>query len=150
MEYFVPSSQTEFNHIIEGFRQKTLPSNEWTHEAHLVAGLWHVANFDFDEALTKMRENIKTYNEATGGQNTDSSGYHETITVFWIWLSKEFWKSQSVDNQDFERICNAFLKSKYCDRNAASLFYAREKLFSREARLTFVEPDIQPFVFENI
>lgn len=150
MEYYIPSTQSEFDHIINGFRAKTLPAKEWTHEAHLIAGLWHVANFGFDEALVKMRENIKTYNEATGGQNTDSSGYHESITVFWVWILNEFWKVNSIDNQDFERICNAYLKSKYCDRNVAFHFYTREKLLSREARLAFVEPDIQAFDFERI
>jgi hypothetical protein len=150
MDYFIASNQAEFDHIIDGFRVKTLPAKEWTHEAHLIAGLWHVENFDHEEALTKMRENIKTYNEAQGGMNTDSSGYHETITVFWVWLLNEFWKSYSVDNQGFESVCNAFLKSKYCDRNAAFTFYSREKLLSREARLAFVEPDIQAFDLTKI
>ncbi len=147
MDYFVASTQQEFEYIIDGFRAKTLPAKEWTHEAHLITGLWHVANFGYDEALTKMRENIKVYNEATGGQNTDSSGYHETITVFWIWLLNEFWKKYSTDNQHFEGVCNDFLKSKYCDRNAAFNFYSHEKLLSREARLAFVAPDIQAFNF---
>ena len=150
MEYYIPSTQTEFEHIIGGFRAKNLPTKEWTHEAHLITGLWHVANFDYEDALLKMREGIRTYNEAAGGKNTDSSGYHETITVFWIWLLNEFWKKHSIDNQSFEDVCNAFLKSKYCDRNAAFHFYTREKLLSREARLAFVEPDIQAFDFTKI
>lgn len=148
MSYFIPSTQLEFDNIINGFRIKTLPAKEWTHEAHLIAGLWHVANFGFEEALVRMRENIKDYNVATGGQNTDSSGYHESITVFWVWLLDKFWKANSIENQDFERICNAYLKSKYSDRNAAFIFYSREKLFSTEARLAFVAPDIQAFAFD--
>ena len=150
MDYFIASTKTEFEHIIEGFRAKTLPAKEWTHEAHLITGLWHVANFDYEEALLKMREGIRTYNEASGGQNTDSSGYHESITVFWVWLLNEFWKIYSANNQSFEQVCNAFLKSKYCDRNTAFCFYSREKLLSREARLAFVEPDIQAFDFMKI
>ena len=103
-----------------------------------------------DEALVQMKARIRTYNEANGGMNTDSSGYHETITVFWVWLLNEFWKSYSLHNQDFEQIGNVFLGSKYCDRNAAFCFYSREKLFSREARLAFVEPDIQAFDLTKI
>lgn len=150
MEYFTPSTQSEFDYIINGFRAKTLPAKEWTHEAHLITGLWHVANFDYEEALLLMREGIRTYNESVGGMNTDSSGYHETITVFWVWLLNEFWKKNSVDNQDFERIGNAFLKSKYADRNVAFNFYTKEFLLSREARLTFVEPDMQVLDFDKI
>ena len=97
-----------------------------------------------------MQKGIRSYNEANGGINTDSSGYHETITVFWIWLLNEFWKYHSLGNQGFEQVCNVFLGSKYCDRNVAFCFYSREKLFSREARLAFVEPDIQAFDFFNV
>lgn len=150
MSYFIASTQQEFEHIIEGFRAKTLPAKEWTHEAHLITGLWHVANFDADEALLQMRSGIKKYNIASGSTNTDSSGYHESITVFWIWLLNEFLKSYSVDNQGFEQVCNAFLKSKYCDRNIAFNFYSREVLFSCKARLSFVKPDIWAFDFVRI
>jgi branched-subunit amino acid transport protein AzlD len=73
---------------------------------------------------------------------------NESITVFWVWLLNEFWKRNSTDKQSFEQVCNAFLKSKYCDRAAAFTFYTREKLLSREARLTFVEPDMQAFNFD--
>ncbi|AFK03431.1 hypothetical protein Emtol_2293 [Emticicia oligotrophica DSM 17448] len=148
MDYFIPSSQNDFDHIINGFRKKTLPAKEWTHEAHLIAGLWHVANFSYEEALNTMRENIKDYNLSVGGQNTDSSGYHESITVFWVWLLNEFWQRYSTNNQSFEQVCNAFLTSKYCDRAAAFTFYTREKLLSREARLAFVSPDVQAFDFD--
>ena len=82
MSYFIPSTQQEFDYIVSGFRAKTLPSKEWTHEAHLITGLWYVINFGYDEALVQMQARIRTYNEANGGMNTDSSGYHETITVF--------------------------------------------------------------------
>lgn len=150
MSYFIPSTEQEFKHIIEGFRAKTLPAKEWTHEAHLITGLWHVANFGYDEALAQMREGIRTYNEAVGGRNTDESGYHETITVFWMWLLNEFWKANTIENQVFEQVANAFLKSKYCDRNSALNFYTRENLFSKEARRTFVKPDICEFELKKI
>jgi hypothetical protein len=150
MDYFIPATQAEFDYIVEKFRAKTLPAEEWTHEAHLIAGLWHIAHFSFEEALPLMRENIKAYNVANGNQNTDTGGYHETITVFWLWLLNEFWKRKSSENLDFEQICYAFLRSKYSSRNNALYFYTDKVLFSREARLNFVEPDIQPFDFSVI
>ena len=47
MSYFIPHTQQEFEYIVSGFRAKTLPSKEWTHEAHLITGLWHVVNFGY-------------------------------------------------------------------------------------------------------
>lgn len=145
MNHYIPSTQKEFDHIVSGFQNKILPAAEWTHEAHLITGLWHVAQFGYTDALNKMRTNIKAYNEATGGINSDTSGYHETITIFWLWLSDEFWKQNALDDKTFEELCNTFLKSKYANRNAIFIFYSREKLFSVEARKNFVEPDIQAF-----
>ncbi|RYU95166.1 hypothetical protein [Emticicia agri] len=150
MEYSIPSTQKEFEHIVDGFRSKTLPVSEWTHEAHLITGLWHVAELGYENALAEMQLNIPIYNESVGGKNTDYSGYHDTITVFWIWLLNEFWIKYSADEQSFERVCNQFLRSKYSDRANAFIFYSKDYLFTKEARLGYVEPDIQPLDFEKI
>lgn len=150
MDFFIPSTQKEFEHIVNGFRAKTLSVNEWTHEAHLITGLWHAAELGYENALAEMRANIPTYNESTGGMNTDSSGYHDTITVFWIWLLNEFWNRYSVNGASFESVCNQFLQSRYSDRTNAFIFYSREYLFTKKARLENVEPDIQPLDFEKI
>ena len=42
--------------------------------------------YDHDEAATLaiMRPGIRTFNESIGGQNTATSGYHETITRLWV------------------------------------------------------------------
>ncbi len=150
MNFFIPSTQKEFEHIVNGFRVKTLPAKEWTHEAHLITGLWHVAELGYENALAEMRANIPTYNESTGGMNTDSSGYHDTITVFWIWLLNEFWNRYSVNGASFESVCNQFLQSRYSARTNALIFYSKEYLFTKKARLENVEPDIQPLNFEKI
>ena len=72
------------NQIAAAFCSRTLPKAQWTHEAHLRVGLWHLLNHSAEEALRLMRQRIKTYNLATGGQNTDDAGYHETITRFFL------------------------------------------------------------------
>jgi hypothetical protein len=82
--------------------------------------------------------------------NTDTGGYHDTITLFWVWLLNEFWNRHSVGGVPFERVCNQFLQSKYSDRGNAFIFYSRDYLFTKEARLGLVEPDIQPLDFEKI
>ena len=150
MDYSIPSTQKEFEHIVNGFRTKTLPAKEWTHEAHLITGLWHVAELGYENALAEMRLNIPIYNESVGGMNTDSSGYHDTITVFWVWLLNEFWNRYSVDGASFEQVCNQFLQSKYMDRSNAFVFYSKDYLFTKEARLGLVDPDIQALDFEKI
>lgn len=150
MYYSIPSTQKEFDYIVEGFRSKTLPAKEWTHEAHLIAGLWHVAELGYENALAEMRLHIPSYNVSTGGMNTDAGGYHDTITVFWVWLLNEFWNRYAAGGVSFERVCNRFLQSKYADRGNAFIFYSKGHLFTKEARLGLAEPDIQPLDFDKI
>ncbi|WP_337042564.1 hypothetical protein [Emticicia sp. 17c] len=150
MYYPIPTTQKEFDYLVEGFQTRTLPAREWTHEAHLITGLWHVSQLGYAEALSALRKNIRLYNEATGGMNTDTSGYHDTITVFWVWLLNEFWGRYATNGQTFEQVCNQFLQSKYSHRNNALIFYTKDFLFSKEARLSYAEPDIQSLDFEKI
>src|SRR3954470_21791489 len=70
----------EIEHIGEGLLARTLPRSEWTHEAHLAATTWLLTrrpDVDIDKALPGI---IRSYNESVGGVNSDSEGYHETIT----------------------------------------------------------------------
>ena len=68
----------------------TLPKAEWTHQAHLRVGLWHRLRMPAGEALDALRDRIRRYNEATGGVNSDTDGYHETITRVYVRLIDGF------------------------------------------------------------
>ena len=70
--------------IGEGLLTRTLPRADWTHEAHLAACTWLVRNrpgIAIERALPAI---ISAYNEAVGGVNDDTQGYHETITQVYI------------------------------------------------------------------
>jgi hypothetical protein len=79
--------------LIAAFLACTLPKWEWTHEAHLRVGLWHLLHHGADEALALLRDRIRRYNEASGVVNTDHAGYHETITRFYVWVIDRFLQS---------------------------------------------------------
>ena len=130
-----------YKQIISGFNEKTLLKSEWTHEAHLVVGLWHAYSNSNLEALSLIREKIKAYNESTGTENSENSGYHETITRFWIVISRHFIE-QNPEITDFEELCNQFLSSKWTDRQLALEYYSRERLFSIRGRFNWLGPDL--------
>jgi hypothetical protein len=115
----------------------TLPKAEWTHEAHLRVGLWHVRRYGADQTLALLRERISRYNESVGGQNTDDSGYHETITRAYVRLIAAF-ASANPDSKDAERR----LLAECGDRDLPLRYYSRDRLFSVEARRGWVEPDL--------
>ena len=70
--------------IGEGLLARTLPREKWTHEAHLAASTWIVRDRTDIVPELEMRSIISAYNEAVGGVNDDSQGYHETITQVYI------------------------------------------------------------------
>ena len=63
-----------------------IPKAQWTHQAHLVVGLWHVHRFGGDEAMTRLRTGIRRLNEHHGTPNSTTGGYHETITGAYVQL----------------------------------------------------------------
>ncbi|MFZ9415304.1 MAG: hypothetical protein ACO3CS_10630, partial [Alphaproteobacteria bacterium] len=71
--------------IVHRFRARTLPREAWTHQAHLAVGLWHVLRHGEDAALAMLRDGIRAYNEAVGVPNSDTRGYHETVTRYYAW-----------------------------------------------------------------
>jgi len=75
-------SKKEIHEIVQQFKDKSLPKVCWTHEAHIIVALWHNLNFEFETAYQLVKANIIAYNEVVGTPNTDSSGYHETLTQF--------------------------------------------------------------------
>ena len=60
---------------------RSLPKAEWTHEAHFATALWLLRNRPDLATAVEIREIITRYNEATNTANTDSGGYHHTITL---------------------------------------------------------------------
>ena len=70
--------------IGEGLLARTLPRPDWTHEAHLATTTYLLTrrpDIDIDKQLPGL---IRRYNESVGGVNSDSEGYHETITRLFL------------------------------------------------------------------
>ena len=84
MAYEFLESEPAFTDFLTRFQQGTLPRPLWTHAAHLAIGAWHLLSYDENEAIQRVRTGIRHYNECAGIQNTADSGYHETLTRFWL------------------------------------------------------------------
>ena len=74
--------ESEVQSIVYGFQHHTLPIEEWTHQAHLINGLFYIMHEGLEPSIKLMRMGVKSYNLSVGTQNTDTGGYHESITVF--------------------------------------------------------------------
>lgn len=138
-------TESEIENLVTQFQNQTLPPPAWTHEAHLTVAVWHLKNHTLPEATCLLRSGIITYNKASGGKNTPTGGYHETITLLWIKIIHDFvCKNSDINLLD---LCNAFLASEYATREFPLQFYSRELLFSTDARAFWVEPDLKNLNF---
>jgi hypothetical protein len=119
-----------------------LPKAEWTHEAHLSTCAWLVLERPDIVPERDLAHYIRRYNESVGGVNDETQGYHETITQVSIRAVRTA-LARSAGRGLVEQV-NALLLADEGRRDWPLRFYSRERLFSKEARLGWVEPDLVP------
>ena len=134
------TSDAEIEHLGERFLARALPKEEWTHEAHLATTTWLILkrpDIDVDEELPEL---IRCYNESVGGVNSDTEGYHDTITRVFLRGVRMF-LGGADSSEPVHELVNELLLSPVGGRDWPLRFYSRDRLFSVEARRAFVEPD---------
>ncbi|OKH46709.1 hypothetical protein NIES2101_24600 [Calothrix sp. HK-06] len=131
---------SDIENLVKAFDNCTLPRSEWNHAAHLTVALWYLKNYEQD-ATKRIREGIQKYNTAIVIQTTPNSGYHETITLFWIRTVQNF--LSIAEEKSILQLANE-LVSKY-HPNLPLQYYSRELLMSWQARVNWVEPDLKPY-----
>jgi hypothetical protein len=139
------SSDDEIAEIGNGLEGRTLPKTRWTHAAHFAATLWFLRFRPEVELSLSMPTLIRAYNESIGGANTDTSGYHETITLASIRAARAFLAEAPVE--PLYETCNGLLRSRLGDPGWLLEYWTRGRLFSVEARRSWVEPDLRPLPF---
>ena len=137
-------SDAEIDHIGRGLLNRSLPKTKWTHAAHFAAALWLLRRPDM-HAMRDMPRLIRAYNEATGVPNTDTGGYHETITLGSLraagaWLAHR-------PNSALHEALEELLASEYGRPDWPLAYWSKPVLFSVAARRAWVEPDLQPLPF---
>ena len=138
-------SDNEIGRITSGLIDRTLPKAEWTHAAHFAAAIWLLRAERID-AVVEMPRFIRAYNESTGVLNTDTSGYHETITLASLRAAKSVLGSHSAATP-VRVVVNALLAGPLGSSQWMFDYWSKDVLFSAEARRTWTEPDIQALPF---
>jgi hypothetical protein len=134
-------SDAEIEHIGEGLLARTLPRDEWTHEAHLASTAYLLTRRPDVDIDTQLPGIIRRYNESVGGVNDDTQGYHETITRVFLHGVRLF-LGKSDAKEPLHEVVNALLLSPMGRRDWPLRFYSPALLFSVEARRNFVPPDV--------
>jgi hypothetical protein len=135
------ATRDEVAAFIALFEAAELPRVRWTHRGHLVAGFWYLSLHPVADALGVVRRRIRRHNESVGTANTDSSGYHETITR--LYLAGIAAHRARRRELSFEQSLQELLASALAESRWPLTFYSSERLFSVAARRDWVEPDLK-------
>jgi len=135
------ASDAAVERVGEGLLARSLPRDEWTHEAHLAATTYLLLRhpeIDLDEELPGI---IRRYNESVGGVNSDTEGYHDTITRVYLHGIRLF-LSETRPGEPLSELVNDLLLSPMGRRDWPLRFYSRDRLLSVAARRGFLNPDV--------
>lgn len=125
------------NQLLDEFNKGTLDKSKWTHDSHLIVGIWHLKQYPFYDAICRIKSGIIALNNFHGTQNTGTSGYHETLTVFWATIISRFIAFHPT--LPLDELVETFLQSNYSNKNLPFEYYDKELLMSNAYRAIFIE-----------
>ena len=131
----------EISALVAAFESCCFHPSEFKHYQHLAVALWYVSNFPYDEAAERMKDGIRKLASTYG-----KSGYHETITLFWLDLVRNFVASTEA-HCPLAELANRLVNS-YGDKTLINDYYSTEVLHSELAKTAWIEPDLKPMSFE--
>ena len=135
------ASDADVVHVGEGLLARDLPRAEWTHEAHLAATAYLLLRHPEIDVDAELPGLIRRYNKSVGGVNSDTEGYHETITRTFLHGVRLF-LVEADTSEPLHDLVNDLLLSPMGRRDWPFRFYSRDRLFSVDARRDFVPPDL--------
>jgi hypothetical protein len=128
--------------FIDAFLDTSFPGELWHHREHIIMAGWHLLRHPEAETMDRVRESIKRYALARGGKNDDTSGYHETLTRFWIRLSADGLAQQPADMPERERL-KQIADQLGPQTKLYTDYYGFDVVNSTPARRGWIEPDLK-------
>lgn len=124
--------------IARSLLDRTLPYSEWTHGSHFAAALWLLRHPAVLASHGGIEVIIRGYNEAVGVTNSDSSGYHATITIASLRGAASFLEAGC----SLAAAHTALMASPLGQSRWPLVYWSEARLMSVAARRAWVEPDI--------
>ena len=127
------TTDAEIERLGEGLLACSLERADWTHEAHLAATTYLCCADPTSTSTRSLPGIIRRFNESVGGVNSDTEGYHETITRSFSCRGAPV-PERGGHREPLHELVNELLLSPMGRRDWPLRFYSRERLFSVEAR----------------
>lgn len=134
-------SDAEIEELVRAFETCEVNPAEFKHYHHLAVALWYLKNLPYEEASDKVRAGLRRL-AATFG----SSGYHETVTVFWLKMVQSFLANVGSRRTILESA--NMLAAKCANKTLIADYYSEETIASAKAKNEWVEPDLKALEFD--
>lgn len=131
--------------LVRGFLACDLPKARWTHAAHFAAALWLLRHDPHPPLTRRIPGLIRAYNESVGGVNSDTEGYHETITQASLRAAAAVLAASTAAS--VRDALDRLITGPAGRSDWLLTYWSRDRLFSVEARRGWVEPDVAPLPF---
>ena len=128
--------------FLEAFERGTWPKSAWTHAAHVTVATCYALDYPLEEATSRIRQGIQHYNRSVGTINSDHSGYHETLTVFWMAIVRAQLTRIPPGTPRLE-IVRTVVEQLGTRRDLFKDYYGIDVVKSVEARRSWVAPDLK-------
>lgn len=126
-------ADTEF---LSRFEQCTLVESDWTHLAHIRIAWICLSHSPADVALGRIREGILRFNTEVLHRRHK---YHDTVTVAFVRIVSDRMRP-GESWPDFAEHIDDLLDP---ETPLLLSYYSADRLSSDEARIEFIEPDLQ-------
>lgn len=136
-QYDFITSPDALDKFVAAWEAGSLTKTCWNHAGHVAVGAHYAVRYP-SNAFERTKSGILRYNQAVGTENSDVSGYHETLTRFWAEVLARFVKGIA---DPFEAAVKAVHKFGE-DRDLHHLYYSFDVVRSTEARRAWIPPDL--------
>ncbi|MDX1946725.1 MAG: hypothetical protein SFU86_15095 [Pirellulaceae bacterium] len=127
--------------FLAAFEECVWPHDQWHHREHVKVAYLYLLRHGLRQSSERLPTAIRAYNAAHPRPESLTTGYHETLTQAWLRLVHaalcQHGPAPSAD-EFFDR------HPELWQWQIARLFYSAERLWSAEAKISFVEPDLAP------
>ena len=130
-------TRESFDAFMASWEARRLPKADWTHAAHVAVGACYGVRYG-ERAVDELRIGIKRHNASVGTLDTETSGYHETLTRLWAGVVSRFTAGVSDPWLAARQAVEKFGE----ERDLYRLYYSFDVVRDTTARARWVPPDL--------
>lgn len=120
--------------LVHRLERCLLGKEEFHHRDHLTVATVYLYSADLETAMDRMRSSLKRFAAHHGVTGL----YHETLTRFWLQQVEKYLDCGNSLSESVRKV-----REQLNDKNLVFDYYSRERIESKEARETWLKPDLK-------